>query len=405
MKFQYTALDKNGRIIKGEIEALDQNEVLNIINFKGLKLITLETKSSFQKINFKNIFISRRITLEEQIFLSKYLALMLKMGTALLQAINILIDDFDKPNVKKFLIEIRENLEKGNPFYVTFLKYQKSFSQVYINMIKAGEASGNLEKIFEKLTDDLTKQKDLKDQIKSALIYPIILLIGSIGITVFLVTFALPKIAQVFNQGDFQIPTFSKVIFSVGLFISKYIFIILPFFLVFIIFLIIFYKNSLIFRKFVFSILSELPVVKDLVKKMALQRFSSTLSSLIRAGFPLVDALNITADAVGNIELRNALLRIANEGLAKGLTVSESFKKEIFFPKTVVNLISISEKAGKIEDILETLADFYTKEIDSSLKTLVSFLEPIMLVIIGVIIGVIALAIIVPIYQLTTRFS
>lgn len=231
MKFQYTALDKNGRIIKGEIEALDQNEVLNIINFKGLKLITLETKSSFQKINFKNIFISRRITLEEQIFLSKYLALMLKMGTALLQAINILIDDFDKPNVKKFLIEIRENLEKGNPFYVTFLKYQKSFSQVYINMIKAGEASGNLEKIFEKLTDDLTKQKDLKDQIKSALIYPIILLIGSIGITVFLVTFALPKIAQVFNQGDFQIPTFSKVIFSVGLFISKYIFIILPFFL------------------------------------------------------------------------------------------------------------------------------------------------------------------------------
>ncbi len=405
MKFKYVALDKEGKILKGEVEALNQSEALNIINIKGLKLISLEAKNAFKKINFKNFFVSKKINLEDQIFLSKYLALMLKMGTSLLQAIEILIEDFDKANVRNLLLDIKENLEKGNPFYLSFLKYQKSFSQVYINMVKAGEASGNLEKIFEKLTDDLTKQKNLKDQVKSALIYPIILLIGSIGITIFLVTFALPKIAQVFNQGDFQVPTFSKIIFTVGLFISKYIFIILPFFIALIIFLIILYKNSLVFRKFIFTVLAELPVVKDLVKKMALQRFSSTLSSLIRAGFPLIDALNITAEAVGNLELRNALLRIANEGLSKGLTISEAFKKEIFFPKTVVNLISISERAGKIEEILETLADFYTKEIDSSLKTLVSFLEPLMLVVIGVIIGIIALAIIVPIYQLTTRFS
>ena len=158
------------------------------------------------------------------------------------------------------------------------------------------------------------------------------------------------------------------------------------------------------FKKLITSIVNEIPVVKEVVRKIALQRFAATLSSLIKAGIPLTDALEITAQAVGNVDLREALMRISREGLAKGLTVGEAFKREPYFPKTVVNLIAISEKAGHIEEVLGTLSEFYTSEIDSSLKTLVSVLEPAMLLIIGFVIGLIALAIIVPIYQLTTQF-
>ena len=284
------------------------------------------------------------------------------------------------------------------------MRYPKVFSQVYINLVKAGESSGNLDSVFENLTSALTKEKMMKDQIKSALVYPILLLSTSVFILVFLVMFALPKIADVFLQSGFQPPLFSRVVFAVGLFFGDYGIFFVTIFVAGLIAFILFYKNSLPFKRVVVSLIDEVPLIKDVVRKIALQRFATTLSSLVKAGIPLTEALEITAQAVGNTQLKDALIRISREGLAKGLTVGEAFRREPFFPKTVVNLVAISERAGHIEEVLGTLSDFYMSEIDSSLKTLVSFLEPVMLLIIGFIIGMIALSIIIPIYQLTTQF-
>lgn len=329
---------------------------------------------------------------------------MLKIGTGLLQAINILIDDFSKPAVRGFLLEVRSNLEKGQPFWAAFARYPKTFSQVYINSVKAGEAAGNLEYIFDNLSSSLTKEKTLRDQVKGALFYPVILLGASVLILIFLVVFALPKIAKVFSESGFEPPLFSKIVFAIGLFLGKFGVYVLVGIAIVIAILVVLYKTSLVFKRVMVSIFSNLPLVRDVTKKMAIQRFSATLSTLIKAGMPLTDALEITADSITQFQLKEALVRISRDGLAKGLTVGEAFKREPYFPKTVVNLIAISEKAGHIEEVLATLGDFYAAEIDSSLKTLVAFLEPIMLLGIGLIIGVIALAIVVPIYQLTVQF-
>jgi len=164
------------------------------------------------------------------------------------------------------------------------------------------------------------------------------------------------------------------------------------------------FRSSLVFKNWLMAIIADLPVIKDLFRKIALQRFASILSSLIKAGMSLTEALEVTASAVGNLELQRALVRISREGLSRGLTIGEAFRREPFFPRTVANLVTISEKAGHLEEILSTLADFYTKEIDSSLKALVAFLEPLLLLSIGFIIGLIALAILIPIYQLTSQF-
>ncbi len=402
MQFRYVASQKDGRVVEDQIEAKDTAEVLQFIVSRGMKPVSIKPAEIGGK-GAKGLF-GGKITLTDQVFLSKYLALMLKIGTGLLQAINILIEDFDKPAVKLFLLEVKANLERGQTFFSTFAKYPKVFSQVYINLIRAGETSGNLDTVFENLTTSLSKEKEMRDQIKSALIYPILLLSASALILVFLVMFALPKIAGVFSQSGFTPPLFSRVVFAVGLFFGSYGGYILGFFILLLILFVVSFKNVLVFRKLITSIVAEIPVVKDIVRKIALQRFAATLSSLIKAGIPLTDALEITAKAVGNVELREALLRISREGLAKGLTVGEAFKREPFFPKTVVNLIAISEKAGHIEEVLGTLAEFYVSEIDSSLKTLVSVLEPAMLLVIGFVIGLIALSIIIPIYQLTTQF-
>lgn len=398
-KFRYIAAQADGRIIESEISANTSSEVLVYLNKNNLKPVSIRPVENKQIVLFRS-----KVDIGDQIFLSKYMSLMLKIGTGLIEAINILIADFNKPALKDILLEVRSALEQGNPFYTTFAKYPKVFSQVYTNLIRAGETSGNLEKVFANLTEMLTKQKDLRDQIKGALIYPTMLFLGSIAILMFLVIFALPKIANVFLQGGFEPPLFSRVVFSVGLFINDYKIIFLS--LIFIGGGIFFFlaKTSMGFKKFLLSAVGSVPKVREVIRKIALQRFASVLASLIRAGMPITEGLEITARAVGNVELQAALERISREGLAKGLTIGEAFKREPFFPQTVTNLIAVSERAGHLEDVLETLADFYSKEIDGSIKSLVSFLEPVLLLFIGAVIGVIALAIIVPIYQLTTQF-
>jgi type II secretory pathway component PulF len=162
-----------------------------------------------------------------------------------------------------------------------------------------------------------------------------------------------------------------------------------------------FFKNKL-GRQTRERIIARLPVVKNIVQQLAIQRFASTFASLLRAGLPIIEALEITAGAVGSEELREALLRIGKDGIAKGLTVGEAFRRETYFPRVVTNLIAISEKAGHMEEVLETLSDFYASEVDASVKILVSFLEPVLLLSLGAVIGLIALAVIVPIYQLVS---
>lgn len=403
MRFHYIASEPTGKITEDELEAQGVAEVLEFLASRGLKPISIKVVKGFKAVSGRGLF-RAAITNTDKIFLVRYLSLMLRVGTGLFQAIDILMADFDKPALKAFLGEVRSNLGKGQPFYFCFAKYPKFFDSVFVNLVKAGEASGNLDRVLEHLSITLEKQQDIRSRIRGALIYPIFLLVASFLILFFLVTFALPKIAGVFEGGGFETPLFSRIVFTVGTFLGDHVFFIVSILVAGIAIIFYFYKTSLSFRKFIFNFLNRLPVIRDVVGKIALQRFASTLSSLIEAGLPLTEGIEITAQAVGNEELKEALLRISREGLVKGLTVSEAFRRETFFPRVVVNLIAISEKAGHIENVLSTLSDFYGRETDTSIKSMVSLLEPMLLMIMGVIVGAIALSIIVPIYQLTGKF-
>jgi type II secretory pathway component PulF len=404
MRFHYIASEPTGKIIEAEMEAQGVAEVLEFLAGRGLKPINIKVVKGFKAVGGKGIFGATTITETDKIFLTRYLGLMLKVGTDLFQAVDVLMNDFDKPIIKVFLAEVRSNLEKGQPFYVSFAKYPRFFDSVFVNLIKAGEASGNLDQILESLSVSLEKQQDIKNRIRGVLIYPIFLLIASFLILFFLVTFALPKIATVFEGSGFEPPLFSRVVFAVGNFFGQYALFIAGISIVGIIAAFYFYKTSLTFRRFLFNFINRLPAIRGVAAKISLQRFASTLSSLVGSGLPLVQGIEITAQAVGNEELKTALLRISREGITKGLTVSEAFRKEPIFPRVVVNLISISEKAGHLENVLTTLANFYETETDTTIKFMVSLLEPALLMIMGVIVGTIALSIIVPIYQLTGKF-
>ena len=404
MQFHYLASQPNGKITEGDTEAQGLAEVLEYLGTQGLKPISVKVvKKGLTKGLTKGLF-SSPISLIDKIFLTKYLSLMLKVGTDLFRAIDILIVDFKKPAVKSLLIEIRSALEKGQPFYTTFAKHPREFSSVFTNLIKAGEASGNLDTVFEDLSNSLSRQQELHSRIRSALVYPILLLVVSVLVLLLLVTFALPRIAGVFLESGINPPLFSRIVFSIGLFIGHNIYFILIFLLVLAAGLGIFFAKTKTGRRAFSHFIHRVPVLSKVLRQIALQRFAATFSSLLKSGLSMIESLEITAEAVGNEEIQKALLKISREGVSKGVSVGAAFKKETVFPNVVVNLVSVGETAGHLEDILNTLADFYELEIDTSIKTLVSFLEPILLGFIGIIIGGIALSIIVPIYQLVGQF-
>lgn len=400
MLYHYSAMEISGGIIESDLEADNLNQALEFLKKNGLRPISMRpVKQASEGITFFG-----GISISDKVFLTKYLALMLRVGTDLLSAVNILIADFDKLSVKNFLLEVRENLTRGQPFYKAFEDHPRVFSLVFVSLVKAAEASGNLQKTFESLSVSTAREADTRNMVRAAVIYPIILLVIATSIMIFLFTFALPKIADVFLQGGIKPPLFSRIVFAFGLFVGHNILTIAFIALSAIGASVFFFYKTETGRRMFGRIITHTPAVSKIYKDLAIQRMANTMSALMKAGLPIMQTISITADTVGLWEYKYALLRVANEGLAKGLTIGEAFRRETVFPKTITNLVAISEKAGHLDETLDTLAAFYEGNIDASIKGLTALLEPLLLLGMGVMVAVIALAIIVPVYQLTTSF-
>jgi len=401
MLFHYVAADPSGKMQEGDLEGNNLQDALRWLAGKGLRPVSVKPVEAKKELNFG---FRKGINTSDKVFLTKYLALMLRVGTDLMSAINILIEDFDKPAVREFLLEVRDNLSKGKPFYESFANHPKDFSPTFISLVRAAEKSGNLQKTFEDLSVSLEKDAELESHIKSALIYPAVLLTIATAILIFLVTYALPKVANVFTSGGITPPTFSRIVFGVGLFIGGNILIIAPVVLIVLGATVWFVWKTEPGKKALNAVVTRLPLVRTIYEQLAVQRMASTMSSLLSAGLPISQALTVAADTVGLPAYHDALIRITTDGLEKGLTIGEAFKRETVFPKMVTNLVAISERAGHLEEVLNTLAEFYASNVDANITALVSLLEPAMLLAMGVMVGTIALSIIVPIYQLTTSY-
>ncbi len=351
MLFHYLAADKDGKVSEGNLEVDNFNQALQYLAGKELRPISVKPIKEGGEGQVHHLIFGN-INITDKIFLTRYLGLMLKVGTDLLSAIDILIADFDKPAMKSFLLEVRDNLGRGQPFHYAFARYPKIFSPVFISLIKAAESSGNLQKTFEDLSVSLEREANLRNSVKSAMIYPIILLVTSVFIFIFLIAFALPKISKIFGDSGINPPFFSKLVFNIGNFINAHAFAFGSAFILVASFSIYFFWKNRVGRKMAQRFFGKLPVIKKVFRELAVQRFAATTSSLMKAGLPIVQTINTAAETVNVEEFRFALKRISEEGLAKGLTVSEAFKREAVFPKLVTNLIAVSEKAGHLEEVL-----------------------------------------------------
>lgn len=401
MLYHYLAADSAGKIQEAEYDAESLAQVLQYLAGRDLRPIAV--KPLKEKVRGANALFGG-ITIGDKVFLAKYLSLMLKVGTDLLAAINILIADIEKPAMKNLLLEVRENLTKGRPFFEAFERHPKDFSSVFINLVKAAESAGNLQETFADLSKSLQAEAELRGRIKSAIVYPLILLGTSMMVFTFLVTFALPRINKVFTDSGITPPLFSRIVFGVGLFVNDHIVVIAILVLTLLGPGLIFFIKNPIGRRIADRALSRLPLIRNIYRDLAVQRFAATYSALMKAGLPILQTTKIASEVVGSEEFRLSLLRIADEGLAKGVSMGDAFRRELVFPRVVSNLVAISEKAGHLEEVLQTLSEFYSTKVEGSIRTLVSFLEPALLMTMGLLVATIALSIIIPIYQLTTQF-
>ncbi|TSC78594.1 MAG: type 4 fimbrial assembly protein pilC [Parcubacteria group bacterium Gr01-1014_33] len=398
--YLYTVLDSSGATHQSEIQAEDKSAAAALLAKEGFVLISLKEKGRVRKNALPGFGMFGRITSLDRILLTRHLATIVRAGVPLGEALDILIfNNAHRPVLKKILEEAKRNLEEGHPLSSIFAAYPEYFPPVFVGLIKAGEASGTLEETLESLGNQLLRDHELARKVRAAMVYPLILLGASFGIIVLLITFVLPRLAVAFGRSNVHLPWITLLLVRISAIVSGNKFFTLFGLLAAIIGLIWFFRKPA-GKRLLFGLLTRVPVAHDLIRYLALARFSRTLKNLIKSGIPLLEGLDIVATSLGNESYRREIIQMQGE-IRKGVSLADIFRKrEEYFPRLVSSLVAVGERTGSLEQSLETIAAFYEEEVDRTLKTLVTFLEPLLLLIMGLIVGGIALSILLPIYQL-----
>ncbi|OGE85893.1 MAG: hypothetical protein A3J48_00970 [Candidatus Doudnabacteria bacterium RIFCSPHIGHO2_02_FULL_46_11] len=403
--FRYEAANSDGTVLEGDIEAADRQAVLEFLTKRSLVPLAVEDLTGqTHSVRSLSISLFERVTSLDRILLVRNLGAALKAGLNLLEALDILIVDTAKTSVRRIMAQAKVNLQNGQMLSATFKAFPKYFPPVFVGLIKAGEASGQLDRTLKELNDYLIREYDLNRKIKSALAYPVLLLSVAIGVVVLLLIFVLPRLERTFQQTATQLPLITRILVQISEILTYSLtldLIVIGFFTASFIYL----KKTAWGKKVSAQIAFRIPLIRDLVKKIVLVRFTKTLATLLASGLPIIMALELSAEAVGNEAYRQKILKAADE-VKSGTSLSKSLSRDPqLFPGFLTGLMLVGEKTGTSEEILKTFADFYTEEVDHELKNLTNFIEPLLLLMMGLVIGLIALSILLPIYQLVGKFT
>lgn len=402
--FTYEAYDKENKVVRGEHEASSDKEVMEYLVNHFLTPVSIKPIQSRNKSEgILSIELFSRVNSVDIMFLVRNLATTTLAGLSIVESLDILIKDTEKKLMKRILEGVEAIIKNGKSLSSGFEAYKDSFPPIFFGMIKAGEVSGQLNKTLPELARYLSKEYTLRGRVKSALTYPVILLVASTIVVVLMLIFVLPRLAKSFTQSDVSLPWITKVFLGISqaltwsLTLDAILLIgITSFF--------IYFRTTKIGKSFFFFIISHTPVARDLIKKIALVRFTRTLGNLIGSGLSVIEAIEISSQSINNQNYTYTLEKVITD-IKNGISISESLEKyPKVFPRLLVSLVSVGERTGSLQKILDTFADFYEEEVDNTLKELTSVLEPVLLLIMGLMIGAIAISIILPIYQLVGHF-
>jgi len=408
--FKYSARDGNGRTVSGIVSAKSQADA--IADLRRRNLIVLDVRQSASKSKDAKgqrggfgglIKVRPGVNKEQLVLFTRQLSTMISAGVPLLESLEVLHEQADTPQFRCLLDSVIDGVRAGSDLSTALEKHDKLFPTIYVSMVRAGEVSGQLDDILVRLAEYLEASAKLKRDIKAAMTYPVISLVLVLGITGFLMIGIVPKFKEIFDSLDVELPGLTQAVLGVSLALKNHLGLVaLGCVGVFGMFLV--WKRSTRGKRTWDWIVLHVPVFGPLFQKVALSRFSRTFATLIKSGVPILGALEIVSETAGN-QIISEVVDAAKDNVRQGHTLAEPLMESKVFPPMVTRMVQIGEKSGSLEQLLEKISDFYDDQVNAAVKTLTSMIEPIMIGIMGFLVGGIVLAVFLPIFELQKQLG
>ncbi|MCA9321810.1 MAG: type II secretion system F family protein [Planctomycetes bacterium] len=403
--FTYKAKNAQGETVSGSLAGSSEEDIVQ--KLRKQHLVVLKVKAAGKKGSIHGAKGGRKAKPgakkgELELF-TRQLATMISAGIPLLECLEILAEQAQTPNFRNCITYVVEDIRGGNDLSAAMSKYPKVFTEIYVSMVRAGEASGQLDEILSRLADYLEASAALKREIKAAMTYPVVSLVMVVGITAFLMIVIVPKFKEIFDGLEIELPAFTSIVMNTSLWMKNNVSVMMLLMVGSVVGFNIFKKTPM-GRSFTDHVVVKIPVFGPLFQKVAISRFARTFSTLIKSGVPILGSLEIVADTAGNTIVSKAV-RQSLENVRQGETLAEPLSHHWIFPPMVTRMIGIGEKSGALEHLLSKISDFYDQQVEAEVKSLTSLIEPIMIAVMGIMVGSIVMAVFLPIMKLQASLT
>lgn len=402
MPFHYSASTPDGKLLEGISDLLTREAVIEELSAGGNIVISVEQTSAIREVAKRGRAFFGKVSHIDKVLFTKHLSIMLKSGLTLIESLDILAEQASSWKIRRIIEHISKKVQRGERFSDGLEDYSKVFSEFYVNIVRAGELSGNLQENLDHLAVQFTKEYELTKKVKGALLYPAIVLVASAAIGFFFATYVIPQVANLFKLlKGVQLPLVTRILLRVAEITREHTF--LSFFTVFGGgYGIVWFVRRKFLAPVTHKITLSLPILRHIVQNVNIARFALVLGALLKSGIDITTCLRITSTVLSNVYYKRAVTEMVAD-IERGGTMSASLAKHPeLFPKIVSKMIDVGERAGKLEEVLAYLSEFYELEVETTMKNLSTILEPVLLLFIGGIALAMAFAILIPIYNFIT---
>lgn len=402
-KFQWSGLNRQGKRVDGVISAVDQKEAQNELKKTGIEVISLQPKKSINLFGFGGEKKKKKIKPADILLFTRFLSTMLAAGLPIIQALDIIGDDQGNPAMQSMVKSMRSNIAGGKTLAESFSQYPQQFNELYCSLIKAGEKSGTLDKILIRLAIYMERTETLKRKVKKALIYPSAIMVVALVVSLILLLFVVPQFEAMFKSFGAELPFFTRMILNLSKFLKSYWWLLL---------LIIGFggymlkstikkseKAKLLIDKYILRTI----LIGAILRKSIIARFTRTLAITMDAGMPIIESMKSMAPVMGNRLYSKAVLEVCDD-ITSGHQLSVSMASTKLFPNMAIQMISVGEASGSLGDMLNRVADYYEEEVSQTVDNLSSLMEPLIMAVLGVLIGGFVVAMYLPIFKLGSLF-
>ena len=394
--FHYKARDSEGLVSEGTIEAENKEYVVRRLKERGYYISNIEEVEEESELNFElNLFNS--VSLEDLVLFSRQFATMIKSGVSLVRALNILAQQVRNKNLQAAIQNIQDKVQSGNSLSEA-MSEEDVFPQLFISMIAAGETGGIMDEVLEEMADHFERENELKQQVTSAMAYPAVITLVAVSVVIFLITVVLPNFVGIFSGLDTKLPLPTRILLKVSALMSSYWYLLIGG-IVAVIASIYFYYQTEGGKERIDRLLLKLPLVGDLITKIAVARFSSTLAILLTSGVSILEGLEVVSNIISNQKIAERISE-AGVNVSEGNSFTAPLSRGGLFPPLVTQMIKVGEETGNLEEMLEKISDFYDQEVEYKVDSMVSLVEPALILGLGLIVGSIVAAVMLPMFSM-----